>query len=253
MADKSQEIEVAAEVGGVLIKVAIGSVLALADPTAVLPVLASELVGVVIPNLRRNRVEKLIAQLCTRVSGLEEERVKIRFTDPEWIDLFEDGCVQASRALDEERLIQLATFLTDSVTEKQLEYAFDKRLLTLLGELNRVELIILESYSERQRNSDNDDFQRRHAEIFRFDRIAAGAPPEDHRRAGINELYRDHLITLGLIGSLGSSFSSLWLTPLGSALLKKIGAEDLSAIAHGHPIRPLDTLQSGWSSLDGMY
>lgn len=241
--DKEQELEVAAEVGGVMIKVAIGGVgLLAAGPAGALAApLLSELVGLVIPSLRRSRVEKFIKELCSRISHLEEEQARTRLLQIEYIDLFEDGCVQASRALDEERIGQLATFLASSMTDENLKYAHDKRLLTLLGELNQVELILLQSYAERNRRGE--EFQTKHAKVFQYDRLAGGAPDEDRMQAQIIASYRNRLITLGLVGRWGSS-SGLYPTVLGSALLKKVGAEDLDAHAYGEAIGPLDAQAS---------
>ncbi len=235
--DKTQEIEAVTEVGGVLVKVIIGGAGLLAGALA--GGLLSELVGVVIPNLRRNRVEKLLQHFAERIANLEETQTRNRMLQPEFIDLFEDGCVQASRALDDDRIEQLSTFLQGSLTAQELDYALDKRLITLLGELNRVELILLQSHAWRHRNSN--EFLNKHQEVFRYTHVAAGASPEESRQADILEHYTGRLVSLGLLGPMSSS--SLALTLLGSALLKKLQLEDADAIAWGKAISPLDPFE----------
>lgn len=69
-----------------------------------------------------------------------------KFYEKENIDLFENGCFQAARALSEERLEHLANAFTNSLTQEELEYLYKKKLLWLLSELNESEVIFLTYY-----------------------------------------------------------------------------------------------------------
>jgi hypothetical protein len=115
--------------------------------------LAAEIVGAIIPNQRIDRIETVLRLLETKISEEDKEKVKQRIVSPESVDLIEDGFVQASRALSEERKEYIASLLKNSLTDDQLKHIEYKRLLSILGELNDLEVLILKSltfYTEKK-------------------------------------------------------------------------------------------------------
>ena len=75
--------------------------------------------------------------------------VKDRLYENEGLDLFEEGLLQASRSISEERRRRLANLLAKSLSQEELKYAESKKLLNLLRELTDPEVLILLYYSEQ--------------------------------------------------------------------------------------------------------
>lgn len=106
------------------------------------PIIA-EIVTEIIPNQRIERIVDYIKQLKERISSIEEDVLRQRMTNPEFIALFEDGAIQSAKALTSERREKIAAILANSLSEERLDFLQAKVLLNLLGELNEAELIIL--------------------------------------------------------------------------------------------------------------
>jgi hypothetical protein len=85
----------------------------------------AELVGVVIPNQRTERIVKTLEALGKRLAQLEE-LVRSRITDENFTDLFEEGLRQAARSLSDERRV--------------LGYRVSDRSPVAFGGLDRVKL-----------------------------------------------------------------------------------------------------------------
>jgi hypothetical protein len=161
--------------------------------------LVAEVVGTLIPNYRLDRIHRLLQKLEERLARVEESVFRAKFVEPEFVDLLEDGFVQASRALTEERLDYLSAVLKQNLTDDQVSYAESKRLLGLLGELSDVEVIILASHSLANHPQRNPAFWETHKDVLTPRPAYIGAPEEQINEATIYESYRQHLVQLGLI------------------------------------------------------
>jgi len=159
--------------------------------------LAAEVIGILIPNQRVDRIEALLKALSAKVADFEEERLKKRFTEPGFIDVFEEGLVQASKALSDDRIQYVAALLKNGLSEEDAEAVRHKTLLSLLGELNDAEVILLCSrIQDRQRNK---PFFERHASIVNPPLAHMGSPQEEHDKATIHEAHLAHLERLRLL------------------------------------------------------
>src|SRR5947209_2504154 len=97
------------------------------------PILA-QVIGIVIPNQKVDRLVAFVKVLGDRVKYLEEDTVKLQMETPEFTDLLEDSLIQASRALTDERRGYIASLLTNSITNENLAHLEEKKLLSLLGD-----------------------------------------------------------------------------------------------------------------------
>ena len=197
--------------------------------------LVVELLNVTIPDRRLERIEKILMILASKELDLDSEEIKQKFHSPEFADIFEDVIHQAVRALSEERLEYLASILEKSLTEEEIKHLQTKRLLSILGEINDVEIIILQSY-ELDKQRDGGSFKETHKNIFNYEYVTSKSSQNEREQNSMLQNYKDHLVNLGLIGlTHSSSNSTLYLTPLGGMLLKKIGLEE-EPTAIGKPI-----------------
>lgn len=106
----------------------------------------TEVIEKLIPNQRIDRISKYLEELNRRLNNIEMKQLKDRFTENEFLDLFEDSCINATRALGEERLKYLASILVNSIAEGDLKYSRSKRYLSILSELTDQEVVVLGSY-----------------------------------------------------------------------------------------------------------
>ena len=204
--------------------------------------LVVELLNVTIPDRRLERIEKILIILASREIDMDSEEIKQKFHSPEFADIFEDVIHQTVRAISNERLEYLASILEKSLTEEQIKHLQTKRLLSILGEINDVEVIVLQSYELKKQRGRN--FKEIHKNIFESELITRKSSEDEKEQNAMLQNYRNHLVNLGLVGLTNSSDSStLWLTMLGAMLLKQIGLEE-EPTAIGKPISSLSGISA---------
>jgi hypothetical protein len=159
--------------------------------------LAAEVIENIIPNQRIDRIARFIEILDKKVAKLDHDRIKTKFTNPGFIDLLEDGFFQVARALTEERKKYIASIIKNSLSEEQVEYVEYKKLLSLLGELNDIEVIILNSHERF--HMDDQEFFEKHKAILTSPPAHLGSSQEEVDKATIYQTYKHHLARLGLL------------------------------------------------------
>ncbi len=162
--------------------------------------LAAEIVGAVIPNQRLDRIESLLKILESKIKENDKPRIEQRIASPESVDLMEDAFHQASRALSEERKEYIASLLKNSLTDEDLKHIKYKRLLSLLGELNDLEILILKSYIVDHRGHFQfDEFWATHADVLTPPQASLTSSREENEKHTIFQTHNTHLGILGLI------------------------------------------------------
>ena len=165
-----------------------------------LPVLGpaiAEIIGALIPNQRIDRIAALLKTLESKIAPEEKEKVETKMLEEKSIDLMEDGFLQAARALSEERIEHIASLLKSSLTDEDLEHIAYKRLLSLLGELNDLEVLILQSYSGSI--TQQQEFRRKHQGIVTGPVVHLGSSREEVDKHAIHEAHKTNLARLGLL------------------------------------------------------
>lgn len=117
-----------------------------------IPVVGSilgEVIGLLIPNQRIERVEAYLAILAERLRALDADALRKRLEDPQTIDLFEEGVVQSLRAISDERKAYIAAIVANGISGQDKDRIEAKRLLKLLAEIDDDQLVILTSYLHR--------------------------------------------------------------------------------------------------------
>lgn len=193
---KSNEIDLEenkSDVGARLAKGILGIV-----PIPYLGALVSEAVSTLIPNQKLERLTIFVKVLGDKVKYIEESVLKEKLNSEEGADLLEDGLVQASRALSDERKHYIASLIKNSLTIDDLSHVEKKYLLWLLNQLNDVEIIHLKYYSLRLVQERN-DFMDTHKHLLRRRPLIMGAKQEEIDREALLDGYRNHLLQLELI------------------------------------------------------
>ena len=160
------------------------------------PMLA-EAITSVIPNQKLDRVISFIKVLNDKVKYIEEDVLKVKIQSEEFTDLLEDGINQASRSFSDERRQYIASLLKNSLSEDDLSHIEKKKLLSLLNELNDLEIIRLKYHSLRA--SEVDEFWNRHEHLLKVPSTWDGAPQEKVDKHALFQSYQLKLEQLGLL------------------------------------------------------
>ncbi|MDT7541152.1 MAG: hypothetical protein QOE33_1056 [Acidobacteriota bacterium] len=157
----------------------------------------AETISLVIPNQKLDRLVTFAKVLDDKVKYLEKDTVKLKMQTEEFTDLLEDGLIQASRAMTDERRSYLASLLKNSITNERLSHVENKKLLALLGELNDAEVLTLKYHSLS--SLERREFAELHKELFVPIRRSLGAPQANIDKWALRDSYRNKLRELGLV------------------------------------------------------
>lgn len=162
--------------------------------------LLSELIGSVIPNQRIDRLTKYLNELDQRLSNIKSSILDELRQDEEFIDLVEEGFVQASRATSDERRKYIASIIENGIKDESIEFLDSKYLLKLLAELNDIEIIWLRFYLDPTLNGDV-EFRNRHKTVLKPISSYKEADKETFNKSSIQDSYKEHLERLQLLES----------------------------------------------------
>jgi len=201
--------------------------------------LLSELVGNIIPNQRIDRLTKYVKELDEKLSKIPIEKITPLLYNEDFVDLIEEGFVQASRAITEERRKYITSIVTNGITDKAIQFHESKYLLKTLQELNDIEIIWLRYYLVPTMDGDK-EFRNKHKNILDNIKTYKGVDSETLSKSAIQKSYKEHLERLELIShkirfdrtkgvpeydtvSGKPKISYTDITTLGRLLLKQIG------------------------------
>lgn len=183
----------------------------------------SELLTETIPELRFDRAVAFIRELDKELRriGARLENVERNLRNEQGIDLLEEGVLQASRSVSQDRKLRLARLVARSLGGKELEYEQARSLLNLYRNLTDPEIIWLLFYSMTPvlGRGPHSDWIEQHPEVLKPISKEMGAPQEQHERAAIQDLWKENLERYGLIQPRGKSMS---ITMLGRMLVRHI-------------------------------
>lgn len=172
-----------------------------------------EAITAVIPDQKLERVINFVQVLNYKITNAERKIEEHELKTEEFTDLLEDALGQASRSLSDERREYIASLLKNSLTKDKLSHVEEKRLLSLLNELNDAEIIWLKSYSLNKSigSQEYGEFFEVHKDILEPVRILYGGgpgsiPQELFDKEAIQNSYQNNLVNLRLISE---SFKSV--------------------------------------------
>lgn len=161
--------------------------------------IAAEIVGVLIPRQRLDRLAEFLTILSEKMAEIEQNLLDQKMKTEEFVELFEDGMWQAARALTRERKEYIASLLKNSLCNDELNHIQQKELLSLLNELNDIQIIILKSKEFGYRSEAQQAFYEQHKEIIESPMVHVGVDEEDVNNLAMHRAFVNDLQRLGLI------------------------------------------------------
>jgi len=158
----------------------------------------AELVGMVIPNQKIDRLIKYVAELDRRLAHLENEHLPAQIQDEAFTDLMEEGLRQAAQSLNDERREYIASLVANGIASTEIEYHESKHLLRLLGEINDIELIWLRFFVDSEFGGDK-EFREKQKNIISPVSRAIGQKQIVYDKGAIQDSYKEHLSQFGLL------------------------------------------------------
>ncbi len=196
----------------------------------------AEITGNIIPNQRMDRLVKYVKLLDEKLSKIPIDVLNNLLNNDEFVDLIEEGFVQASRALTDERRQYIASIISNGILDDNIELAESKYFLKLIQELNDIEIIWLCYYGNEF--DKRTEFYEKHKNVLKEIIVYLGDEKEIANKAAIQKSYIDHLARLKLVvhkfrtdKSTGSpkykssgepEISGTNITTLGKLLLKQM-------------------------------
>lgn len=182
-----------------------------------------------IPGQRADRIAKFLQEIGERVAKLEEIDLRKRLSNPERVEILQEGMIRASHAVSEERLQYLANLAGQGINDETIDFSKELHFSRMLSELTDVEVIILRFYLYGDRDGDH-TFREKNSHIYSVPAISHDSTDEETEEGAIRMSYRVHLTSLGLLRLKNSLIDTknpmnaqYAITSLGIMLLMKIG------------------------------
>jgi len=197
------------------------------------------LIGSIVPGQRINRLESYVAILKGKLEGIGESQERIIASSPEHIDLFEEGAFRAARALTQERIKHFALIVAIGMTKGTSEAIAQKRLLTILSELDEQDIIMLH-WRIRIDYLDAGVYADNHPELLKANWPPATvfSPREDREANALREAIDNKLIRYNLTELVedktwpgSKSRRTERITELGRLILRTVGLIDNETLA----------------------
>jgi hypothetical protein len=152
----------------------------------------AEIVTQIVPNQRIDRLEKYLVFLQEEIANqkVSEDRLK----QPENVDLIEDGAYLAVRALSDQRKRYIARCVAEGIALAEIEHIREKRILSLLDQLDDEEILILDAYGAIPGDEAREKFEK-----LRPPAPIMSAPREIHEQNSLYQASLDKLESLSLI------------------------------------------------------
>lgn len=199
--------------------------------------LLSELTSAIIPNQRFDRLIEYVKILNDKISQIPQDVLEIIKNDPYFIDLIEEGFIQASRAITKDRKEYIASILYTGICNDEKNFIESKYFLKLLSELNELEIITLTSYYYCIETEKASEFKNKHRNILEQRFVYEEEEDSLILSSDVQQNYKEHLLRLGLLSRedkidfktrngkqiIETKKGSYKITRLGGFLLKYAG------------------------------
>lgn len=201
--------------------------------------LLSEVASSLIPNQRIDRIVKFAEKLEEKLTKLDESYIRTQLTNENFVDVLEEGIIQAAKSLSEERREYISAIIANGLSNKEVKFNETRHFLKLLGEINDVEVILLRFYLVPTIGGDK-KFRKKHETIIMGKPVTIGSPQIEKDKETIKLTYKEHLASINLLQREYESdidtgervidnfthapkIKGYSITPMGKLLLKQMG------------------------------
>jgi hypothetical protein len=169
--------------------------------------LLGELVGLVIPKQRQDRIVTYLRLLNDRIGAMETNLANGILDNPEKVSLIEAGGYQAAQSTSTNRICQIAEIVCKGLTIEDSGIVRRKRLLKLFGEIDDDEMLLLTAYATSYGKGMGDP------EVIAAWQ-ATNRPKPIHMQSAQNEIENNKLFELGrskllILGLLEQVFNKI--------------------------------------------
>jgi hypothetical protein len=200
--------------------------------------LFAEVVGLVIPQQRMDRIAAYAQSLDPRLARVEQQLIRSQLTNENFTDLIEESVRQAARAVSHDRREQIAELVANSLTTESVSFVESKHLLSILGQINDIEVIRL-GWHLHADSGDGKEYWQKHAHILEDADPTFGASQSEVDKATLQQSYDEHLAQLNLLNRMhtvdskeqlvvdrhtgGLEVRAYRISDLGRLLLRQVG------------------------------
>jgi hypothetical protein len=160
--------------------------------------LFAEVVGLVIPQQKMDRIAAFAKCLESRFDKFEVQFIRSQFTNENFTDLVEESVRQGARAVSHDRREQIAELVANSLTTESVSFVESKHLLRILGEINDIEVIRLGGHLY-EAFGEGEEYQEKHAHILEDALPTYGSSQAEIDKSTLQQSYDEHLAQLGLL------------------------------------------------------
>lgn len=159
----------------------------------------SEIIGNIIPNQRIDRISEFLKILDKKLeeTGKNISELSEKMEEEGYVNLFEEGVFQSARASSKDRKEYIASILVNGLEDEILNDIQKNIFLSILSQLNDMEIIILYSHTYKVRG--DKDFFEKHKDILSEPLAHLGASQEVIDQSTIYKTHREKLVNLNLI------------------------------------------------------
>jgi len=183
----------------------------------------NEIINLTVSDLRMNRIYDFLIYLNDKIEDQKEriDHFQQNIKSEEGLDIFEEGIIQASRAISNERKKRLAYLVANSLTSNELKYAESRKLLNIYNELTDPEIIWLIYYSLNPvlGKGPHSLWVEKHPDVLKPISKEIGVSKEQLEKGALQDSYRLTLCRLNLTKKNGNTTT---ITTLGQLMIRYI-------------------------------
>ncbi len=198
------------------------------------------LISTLIPDQRIDRLESYVTILASKLEGIGEDQERLIAASPEHVDLFEEGAFRAARALSEQRIRHFALIVAIGMTKGTAEAIAQKRLLTLLSDLDEQDIVTLNWHVLKNR-VEGGPYAENHPELLmpQWPPATVWSAREVRESEALRQAINSKLIRYGLVDLVDDRVPE-GMTPrkrekisqLGLLLLRTVGLSENESAAY---------------------
>lgn len=185
-----------------------------------------ELIGVIIPQQRLDRVVMFVEKLSETLeeNEIEIEKLKEKLSSPEYSSFVFRTCQNVADSISEEKINYIRNIFINGINNESEELSQYESLMSLLNKINDSEIVYLRTYYLFHWDMEKaKKYQQDTGLAFLTPVKSLGMSQEELDKETIKEIYLNNLVNLGLlIEELKNGHTRYKCSNIGSLLVRNI-------------------------------